>query len=126
MNYLIDSSVCVKLALTSLAKSSPARIILNDPEARFFFCAATPWEVAIKITKGKLELGINAIPLLLSEIGAQEIAITARDGIEAAQLPPHHADPFDRLIIRQAQKHDLTILTTDEGFDRYDVKAVRG
>jgi PIN domain nuclease of toxin-antitoxin system len=126
VSYLLDSSVCVKLALTNLARNSPVRDILNDANARFFFSAATPWEVNIKIAKGKLDLGIDDVMTLLGQIAAQELVISAQDGIAAAQLPQHHSDPFDRLIIRQAQKHDLTILTTDNEFTAYDVKVVRG
>jgi PIN domain nuclease of toxin-antitoxin system len=126
MNFLLDSSVCVKIALQQLGNNFLVREMLESADAHFFYSAATPWEIAIKYAKGKLQIDGDDNMRLLIKIDAKEIAILSQDGIKAAKLPPHHYDPFDRLLISHAQTHGLTILTTDTDFDAYDVAVVRG
>jgi PIN domain nuclease of toxin-antitoxin system len=126
MTYLLDSNICVRLAIERHLIKPKIQAILSDPDNKFCFSAVTPWELAIKVAKGKLDFDIDALMTLLDALGASENPVTSQDGRLAAGLPRHHDDPFDRLMIAHAITHDLRILTTDKDFDVYGVKVVRG
>lgn len=82
--------------------------------------AASIWEAEIKAASGKLELS----PDLLGDVrthGFRELSIDVDHAIEAARLPLHHPDPFDRMLIAQARLEGLTLLTRDPAFHAYDV-----
>ena len=87
---------------------------------------ASVWEAAIKYAAGRLRLPKPPNELLsdsaLETIGCRGLEIRAAHALAAAALPRHHGDPFDRLLIAQAQLEDLTIVTSDAAFDDYDVK----
>jgi PIN domain nuclease of toxin-antitoxin system len=96
-----------------------ARRSIADPANDVLVSAATIWEVEIKRHLGKL-----AAPPRLAEAvelaGFATLPITASDVERAAALPPHHRDPFDRMLIAQAARLDATIVSRDEAFARYD------
>ena len=122
MRYLIDTHILL------WARSAPDRLsddmlaILKSPDSDLHVSVATLWECAIKSAMGKLE-----IPAGFHQIIAGSYRIL---GIEVAHLeahanlPLHHRDPFDRMLIVQAQSHDLTVLTQDGAFARYDVRVL--
>ena len=86
--------------------------------------AATVWEIAIKSRGGKLRLRdpLDAwMPEALEQRGFSPLNVTIAHAIAVGSLPDHHADPFDRLLIVQAQLEDLTIVTSDAAFEDYDV-----
>lgn len=87
--------------------------------------AASGWEMAIKSRAGRLRLREPVdrwLPAALESSGFGMLSITMRHALAVAGLPHHHADPFDRLLIVQAQIEDLTIVTSDSAFDDYDVR----
>ena len=86
--------------------------------------AATVWELAIKTALGRLHLGEPAATLVPREMdrsGFQPLGISVSHALDAAALPRHHDDPFDRMLIAQALTDELTIVTADGTFDRYGV-----
>ena len=87
--------------------------------------AATLWEIAIKVGLGKLETP-DDLPARVEQLGFESLPVTADHAWQVRDLPPHHRDPFDRLLIAQAQVERLTILTADPSFDAYDVTVVWG
>jgi PIN domain nuclease of toxin-antitoxin system len=93
---------------------------IDDPGNDLYFSAVNLWELAIKRAKGKLDFD----PLRMLEVARQdfvELPVTTRHGLEAAALPPHHADPFDRMLIAQARLEGLTLVTSDRQFWQYRV-----
>ncbi|GAA2864180.1 PIN domain nuclease of toxin-antitoxin system [Aminobacter niigataensis] len=82
--------------------------------------AASVWEIAIKQNIGKLDAPIN-LDVLLPRMQFTPLAITIEHAQRVAGLPRHHGDPFDRLLIAQAQTENLSILTADPLFSHYDV-----
>ena len=88
-----------------------------------FVSAATAWEMAIKSALGKL-VARGTVTEALADYGFSSLPITVRHADGARTLPSHHRDPFDRMLIVQAQIEELTIVTRDPVFARYDV-AVR-
>jgi PIN domain nuclease of toxin-antitoxin system len=85
-----------------------------------YVSAASIWEIAIKRASGKL----NAPEDLMDKVAAArfiELGITFKHGLLAGALPPHHNDPFDRMIVAQAQSEGMTVVTRDERIAAYDV-----
>ena len=85
-----------------------------------FVSAASAWEIAIKRALGKLEAP-GAIPDWIRKSGFDPLSIEVDHAVAAAELPPHHKDPFDRILVAQAQLEDLTLVTHDAELDEYDV-----
>lgn len=87
--------------------------------------AASVWEIAIKSRGGKLRLRDPLaawLPETLAQRGFVALTVTIGHAVAVASLPDHHSDPFDRLLIAQAQMEGLTIVTSDAAFEDYDVK----
>jgi PIN domain nuclease of toxin-antitoxin system len=101
-----------------------ARERLRAEDAACFVSAATLWEIGIKQALGKLDAPQGLAPVIAEE-GFHGLAIGLGHAERAARLPPHHRDPFDRMLIAQAQTEGLTIMTADSQFARYDVALFR-
>jgi PIN domain nuclease of toxin-antitoxin system len=89
--------------------------------------AASAWEIAVKLRKGSLVLERADLRDLADEIRGQdfeEMPITVAHAERAGRLPGHHADPFDRLLIAQAQAEGLTLVSNEGLFDHYGVSRV--
>ncbi len=100
--------------------SSASRAVLEAGAVPAYFSAASIWEIAIKRATGKL----RAPDDLLEQVAAArflELGITSAHGIRAGALPPHHGDPFDRMLIAQAQSEGLTLVSNDARIAAYDV-----
>lgn len=86
--------------------------------------AASIWELEIKRLKGKLVAPSDIVDRV-EELGFRLVDLTADHALEAARLPPHHRDPFDRFLVAQAQAEAATLVTDDELLDAYDVPTLR-
>lgn len=86
--------------------------------------AASVWEVSIKKAIGKLRFKASIVDAIDAE-GFASLAVSARHAERVAALPAHHRDPFDRMLIAQAQVEGLTIVTRDASFDAYEVAVMR-
>ena len=100
-----------------------ARAALADPAVQVFFSAASIWEMAIKQAAGKLTIPEDFVATA-GDGGFAELSIYARHGVIAGALPPHHRDPFDRMLVAQAQSESLRLITNDERIAAYDVAVV--
>lgn len=100
-----------------------AKTLLRDPQNEIYVSSASIWEAGIKSALGKW-----SIPLDLDEaietFGAKPLAISPYHAKMAANLPSHHKDPFDRMIIAQAQAEGLTIISCDAQFTNYSVAVI--
>ena len=128
MNLLFDTSTWIWTLWGSHHLSDGIRTLLVEREQHvFYLSAASVWEIAIKSSLRRLDLPAPAgelVPDALARQGVRSLPITNEHALAVADLPFHHADPFDRLLIAQAQLNDLTILTSDKAFRRYAVKAL--
>jgi PIN domain nuclease of toxin-antitoxin system len=88
-----------------------------------YVSAASAWEVAIKSAIGRLELD-EAFETHVQEAGFEPLPITFAHAAEVARLPPHHADPFDRMLVAQARLERLALVTHDRRFLAYDVRTI--
>jgi PIN domain nuclease of toxin-antitoxin system len=91
-----------------------------NPDISLFFSAASIWEIAIKSALGKLQVPENLLGTM-EQRGFVELPVFSRHAVVAAALPAHHGDPFDRMIVAQAQSEGLTVVTRDEQIAAYDV-----
>ena len=88
-----------------------------------FVSAAVLWEIVIKAQLGKLHASLDAV-FDLSADGFRELPIRGLHARVAGELPPHHKDPFDRMLAAQAQVEGLTLVTSDEIFRKYGVRTL--
>jgi len=119
MRYLLDTHILLWWLLDT-DDLSPGVKDLIDTETEVYVSAATIWEVAIKHSLGKLGAPTN-FDTYVSGAGLTELPIQGYHGIEAAHLPLHHRDPFDRMLIAQARLDGLTLITHDKTIRLYDV-----
>ncbi len=104
--------------------SRAARLAIEDENNSCYLSVASLWEIAIKVSIGKLELTESfqdLIPAQLIENGVELLDMSVEHAAVVASLPFHHRDPFDRLIAAQAQVEQMTLVSVDEAFDAYKV-----
>jgi PIN domain nuclease of toxin-antitoxin system len=97
------------------------RILIADPEAPIFVSAASFWEAAIKRARGRLAFNEVALVKAVVESGMRQLSITTEHALAAGDLPRHHDDPFDRMLVAQALAEGLTVISSDSQFRLYDV-----
>jgi PIN domain nuclease of toxin-antitoxin system len=99
-----------------------AREAIADPSNLVVVSAASAWEIAIKQSVGKLSIHDDVVlEELLREEGFEKLPIGFAHAREAGALPPHHRDPFDRMLVAQARLESLVLVTRDPSFDPYDL-----
>ncbi|MEH3052459.1 MAG: type II toxin-antitoxin system VapC family toxin [Patulibacter minatonensis] len=124
MRLLLDTNVVVWLLLGDRqAVSDDAVALLSDGENPVAVSAVSVWEIAIKRSVGKLTLP-DGWSRALTRLDFAPLPITAMHAEQVERLPWHHRDPFDRLLIAQAQVEGQTIVTADADIPRYDVATV--
>lgn len=128
MRVLLDTHVWLWMLAAPERLSKKGRSIVIAADNELVLSAASTWEIAIKFALGKLRLPETPqayVPRLMARTGVTPLPVHARHTLQVATLPAHHRDPFDRLLVAQAQLEDLPILTADTSFRPYDVKTVR-
>jgi PIN domain nuclease of toxin-antitoxin system len=118
-SFLADTQIILWSIKDDPRLSEEHRAVLAS-DATVFASAASVWEIAIKRSIGKLDVP-DDLPALLPRMQFQPLTITFQHAHAVGRLPRHHGDPFDRLLIAQAQVENLTILTADKQFALYDV-----
>lgn len=107
--------------------SEAAREVIEDGRNEVLLSVASAWELAIKSALGRLELANpidELLPDSLARNGFRPLTVELPHALRVARLPPIHTDPFDRLIVAQAQVEDLPILTSDPAITRYEVDTI--
>ncbi|PRY18571.1 type II toxin-antitoxin system VapC family toxin [Kineococcus rhizosphaerae] len=97
------------------------RAAVADGGNEVFVSAASAWEMSIKAALGKLTVP-DGLREELEQQGFTELPVTVDDGLAAGALPRHHDDPFDRMLIAQAARRGLRLLSVDRRFGEYDVR----
>ncbi|GAB4022061.1 type II toxin-antitoxin system VapC family toxin [Spirosoma sp. KCTC 42546] len=119
--YLIDTHVLLWYIKGEKRLSQPTKELIDSIDNTIYISKASLWEMAIKSSLGKLTIGISLDKLAsyLEEEGFVVLDFDFSDLLQLHQLPFHHGDPFDRLIIAQALVHQLTIISDDRNFGHY-------
>ena len=123
MNNLLDTHTLIWFLNGSKDLSAKAKKAFENKESINFVSIASLWEMAIKISLGKLELTISfsKIAGLIKNNGFHILPISFDDILLLSNLPFHHRDPFDRIMITQSISNKLTIISKDNQFGAYDV-----
>ena len=124
MNLLLDTHVFLWWLDDNPRLGPIARRHITSPGNDIWISAASAWEIAIKAGLGRLELGEppeECLPREIENGGFRHLDITMRHALAVRTLPRHHADPFDRLLVAQAQQEGFQIITSDGAIRNYDV-----
>jgi PIN domain nuclease of toxin-antitoxin system len=112
---LLDTNALLWLVTAPEKVSDSAREVLSEPTTEVMVSAASAWEIAIKTRLGRLDGDplLSAWSDIVADMTGTELPIDAGDAILAGRLPWEHKDPFDRVIVAQAARRNLTIATSD-------------
>ncbi|BAN91855.1 PIN domain nuclease [Mycobacterium avium subsp. hominissuis] len=115
MNVLLDTRTLLWLVSDPSQVAAPALAILSRSDTNLWVSAASAWETSIKTRLGRLdgEALLSAWTDILADMSTAELPIESSDAILAGRLPWEHKDPFDRVIVAQALRRNLTIATRD-------------
>ena len=124
---LLDTQVLLWVGMQTSSLSKKARALIEDDDASLFFSVASIWEIAIKKSIGKLKLPIPTttfISSICTANGISTLSIEPEHAIGVEEVERIHSDPFDRLLVSQARHLGLSLLSSDEVFDRYKVNRI--
>ena len=128
MRILIDTHVFLWWVGRGVGKISPrATEAIEDPSNEIFVSAVTGMEIASKAARGKLELPAPAeryVPDRIGRHGFRQLSIDLAHSLRAGSLPDIHRDPWDRLLVAQAQLESMRMATGDAAIGRYDVDVI--
>jgi PIN domain nuclease of toxin-antitoxin system len=128
VSYLLDTNVLLWLLAGSDRVSQPTRDLLADPHLEVLVSAASAWEIAIKASQRRVAVPPNIAVWLPDQLTANRLTplpVTIAHAAGVEHLPPHHTDPFDRILIAQALAEDIPIVTGDRQLERYGVQVIR-
>ncbi|XFA74257.1 type II toxin-antitoxin system VapC family toxin [Thermosynechococcaceae cyanobacterium Okahandja] len=123
MKLLLDTQCWLWWFAQPERLSEEAITNIVDETNELWFSVASVWEIGIKVAIGKLRLPEsldNYVSSRMRQLGARSLAITATHALRAASLPLHHRDPFDRVLIAQAQLEDMLLVSADAMLRQYD------
>lgn len=124
---LLDTHGLIWSLMDVARLSERARSLLEDPANRVLVSAVSAWEIAIKVAQGRLTLPVSPSQLLdvvTHQLRMEALPITFEHAVAAATLPRIHGDPFDRLIVAQAQALGIPVITADPAIARYEVQTI--
>jgi PIN domain nuclease of toxin-antitoxin system len=127
MKYLLDTMVWLWSVGPTDRIGQQGLEILSAGGEEIYFSAASMWEIAIKTQSGKIdlpEIPTRYVPKRLTEQGILSLPVTQTHALAVYDLPRHHSDPFDRMIVAQAQIEELTVLTSDRLLEKYPIDIV--
>ena len=126
MKVLLDTHALLWWVGDAAKLSRRARELIERQDSSVLVSAATAWEIAIKSAAGKLDAGplVSDFRGELLEEGFEELAITSDHAVRAGLLPGPLKDPFDRMLIAQAQAENAALVSNERRFDRYGVQRI--
>ena len=119
MSYLIDTHIFIWLMENSKKVSPRIKTLLSSPSINVFISIVSIWEIVIKQTKGQLKTPKN-IEESIHKAGFKILPIEISHVLGLKELPLHHKDPYDRMLISQAQAESLTLITSDVKIWKYE------
>jgi PIN domain nuclease of toxin-antitoxin system len=125
MNLLLDTQALLWYLRNDPRLSPGARAAIEDPGNVKFVSVVSGWEIAIKTSLGKLTLTLpfkELFPSHVEDQGFQILPVQSRHLYPLVDMPRHHGDPFDRLLVAQALSEDFTVVGNDAAFDAYGVR----
>ena len=120
MRLLLDTHAFLWWLADDAKLGPKARAAIADGRSVVFVSAASVWEIAVKRRSGKLDAP-GDVADWIERCDFAPLSIDVEHAVAAAELPPHHRDPFDRMLVAQAQLEELTLVARDDAIDEYDV-----
>ena len=117
MRVLLDTHLLLWALGAPLKLNAETRKIVDTSEV--YVSAATLWEISIKVALGKLKADVNEVLAAVPTAGLRLLPITGEHAARVVRLPPHHEDPFDRMLVAQAVTEPMILLTNDKALAPY-------
>jgi PIN domain nuclease of toxin-antitoxin system len=126
MQYLIDTHTFIWFVNGDDSLSAKSKKIIANTDNKCYLSIASVWEIAIKISLKKLSLksSFDKLSEILSENEIELLPVSLQHIQQLINLPFHHRDPFDRIIIAQSKVEKLVLISKDEAFADYDIKTI--
>ena len=127
MRFLLDTHTLLWCFNDSPSLTPQARNLIEDGRNEILVSAASAWEIATKVRLGKFPTGeelVSELDLYLAQLGFETLPISLDHAVRAGGLTGEHRDPFDRMLIAQAQIENLKIISNDRIFDDYRVPRI--
>lgn len=127
MNVLLDTHAFLWFSADDARLSPVARSAIQDPANQVYLSLASVWEMAIKLSLGKLRLRRPLLTLVMEAMerrGIGLLSIQLGHALKVAELPFHHRDPFDRLLVAQCLVSDMAFVSRDPAADSYGVTRI--
>ena len=121
---LLDTHAFLWWLTDSPKLGDEARTAIGETSSLVYVSAASIWEIAIKARLGKVDPGTKHLDKEIASSGFSELKISAQHALTAGNIPLHHDDPFDRMLVAQSQLEGLTIVTHDKAFAAYKVRVL--
>jgi PIN domain nuclease of toxin-antitoxin system len=124
VRFLLDTHTLIWWMTADTHLSKPARLLIEEKNNVSLVSAASAWEIATKVRLGRLPAAADLVQNFVPDLEQQRIEIlfvTAEHGLRAGLLPGPHRDPFDRMLIAQAQAENVPIVSNDKALDGYGV-----
>jgi len=121
VRLLLDTQIALWAVTDSPRLSDAARHLILTPANDIYFSAATVWEISIKhaLSRGDMPVSGSEAASLFAEAGYLELPVNAIHAAATEELPSHHADPFDRILVAQARSEPMLLLTHDGLLPKY-------
>lgn len=127
MKVLFDTHTFLWWITENSRLSATVQNIICDRNNQLFFSAASGWEIATKAQLGKLQIASSPIKFISDQLALnaiESLPIQLNHTLQIYNLPKHHKDPFDRILVAQSQLEDLPIMTLDPQIARYSVQVI--
>ncbi len=124
MDVLLDTHALVWWMEDASRLSRRAATVIGNTANRIFISAAVGWELSIKVSTGKMKPAsiLDDLEHELEKEAFVQLPITLEMALRAGSLPPHHRDPFDRMLVAQAQLLRISVVSADALLDKYQIK----
>jgi len=119
MRFLLDTHVLLWALARDKRLKRETLHLLQGRQHEIFVSAVSFWEIVVKHSLGKVDLALDRLELAVKETGLHLLDITSRHALGLAQLPLHHKDPFDRMLISQCMVESLLLITADKALEVY-------
>ena len=127
MKYLLDTHAFLWFVTDDDKLSSNARSIIKNSNNEVYFSAVSAWEMSIKVRLGRLTIEEALEPFIIKQLAENNfstLSITIFHSIYTSKLPEIHKDPFDRMLIAQAQVENLSLISRDKNIKKYKIPVV--
>ena len=123
---LLDTEAFILIRFSSPKLTAKAKRAFLREDTTVYLSMVSLWELAIKIGLGKLELDVSLDDAIKSAVraGVQLLPLDVRHVLAVQALPFHHRDPFDRMLVAQAETERLSIIASDAAFDDYGIERI--